>query len=800
MTKSFLLTALACFVATGAAAAQTPPRPLTPTSTPPAPLQRVAFKQVLPAAEAPAKQNIRIQVRLITLPVGNVVVKELFEGGRESDMPKPVILSKDGLHAFREKLAGERQAVVLQAPRMNHFDRQPIDFRCGDDVSFDTAGGKVKVFVGTACKLTPTIGEEGKTVKLAVDLTSTERNGGPPTDVRNFKSLSVKREFAIPVGGTAAMKLGTRKVTTRYEFGPPVLSQIPYLNRLFKNVGIGEVESDVVAVFTVEEITPLGDEEIIPVAKLTPAAPKMFTKVFSVGDLVCPPTDSPLAAPGADSTLTLAAELYTAKRGEQLQTMVRELVKPYSWEEKGGAGRLDYYATGYALVVNGEQKVVEEVGELLASLERCQAGKPGGYWEHLRANSGSGVMRTPEPTPKHDPHVLVQMTLFSVTGDRPEMRKLLDGKTPPTGDEVKATIAALKKAGVLDVQSRPQLMLTDRQTGFFQLGQQFPRLNGVVKGVQQVEYIPVGLVVRATPAVSECAKTIRMRLEVSQTTPSDSLIDLGNGQKARPIDTQAIESDLTLPSGGTRVVPLGRQRTQRIESKIPVLGDLPYVGRLFRTAAVLPPVTDNYAVVTVTRVTSRAQALMLGTRMVPLAHKPSDDEQRALTYGLMLGTRMVPLAHREPDAPAALPIAPQPMPAQKPKGSFSLQFGWSAKSGPTASVTVKPAPPVASPEERMEQMLNQSFTSEVYEIPRPNPTSKPLERIQGGIGPDPLPVARPTPLLHAAVGGGCGSCRDTPVSLMKAYKAACAAGKKDEAARLALQLLANDPTCFGRGE
>jgi type II secretory pathway component GspD/PulD (secretin) len=25
----------------------------------------------------------------------------------------------------------------------------------------------------------------------------------------------------------------------REEFGPPVLSQIPYLNRLFKNVGIG---------------------------------------------------------------------------------------------------------------------------------------------------------------------------------------------------------------------------------------------------------------------------------------------------------------------------------------------------------------------------------------------------------------------------------------------------------------------------------------------------------------------------------------------------------------------------------
>jgi type II secretory pathway component GspD/PulD (secretin) len=26
---------------------------------------------------------------------------------------------------------------------------------------------------------------------------------------------------------------------TRQEFGPPVLSRIPYVNRLFKNVGVG---------------------------------------------------------------------------------------------------------------------------------------------------------------------------------------------------------------------------------------------------------------------------------------------------------------------------------------------------------------------------------------------------------------------------------------------------------------------------------------------------------------------------------------------------------------------------------
>ncbi len=44
---------------------------------------------------------------------------------------------------------------------------------------------------------------------------------------------------AVPDGGTVV--LGGLKTLSegRNEFGPPVLSQLPYVNRLFKNVGIG---------------------------------------------------------------------------------------------------------------------------------------------------------------------------------------------------------------------------------------------------------------------------------------------------------------------------------------------------------------------------------------------------------------------------------------------------------------------------------------------------------------------------------------------------------------------------------
>jgi Flp pilus assembly secretin CpaC len=54
-----------------------------------------------------------------------------------------------------------------------------------------------------------------------------------------FTSIDVQTTVSVPDGGTVL--LGGLKAMSegREEFGPPVLSQIPYLNRLFKNVGIG---------------------------------------------------------------------------------------------------------------------------------------------------------------------------------------------------------------------------------------------------------------------------------------------------------------------------------------------------------------------------------------------------------------------------------------------------------------------------------------------------------------------------------------------------------------------------------
>jgi type II secretory pathway component GspD/PulD (secretin) len=57
-------------------------------------------------------------------------------------------------------------------------------------------------------------------------------------------TIGVQTSVAVPDGGTVLLGGLKRLSEGRNEFGPPVLSKMPYINRLFKNVGYGrETES-----------------------------------------------------------------------------------------------------------------------------------------------------------------------------------------------------------------------------------------------------------------------------------------------------------------------------------------------------------------------------------------------------------------------------------------------------------------------------------------------------------------------------------------------------------------------------
>ncbi|MBM3982795.1 MAG: hypothetical protein FJ304_21495 [Planctomycetes bacterium] len=87
-----------------------------------------------------------------------------------------------------------------------------------------------------------------------------------------FTSLNIQSSVVCPDGGTVILGGLKTMRESRNEFGPPFLSKIPYLNRLFKNVGVGR-EGRHVMVMVTPRIIINSEEEIIQTEGRVPGAP-----------------------------------------------------------------------------------------------------------------------------------------------------------------------------------------------------------------------------------------------------------------------------------------------------------------------------------------------------------------------------------------------------------------------------------------------------------------------------------------------------------------------------------------------
>ncbi len=148
-------------------------------------------------------------------------------------------------------------------------------------------------------------------------------------------------------------------------------------------------------------------------------------------------------------------------------------------------------------------------------------------------------------------------------------------------------VRALKSQGRIDILSRPQVMTLDQQQARVFVGQNFPIILGsnvTATGVisNNVSYTPVGVQLVITPRITPDGRVVmRVTPEVSSTTPTN--VSLGNGVTATAINQQIVDTTVVSMDGET--VALGgmisRSDTKN-ENKVPWLGDLPYLGTLFR--------------------------------------------------------------------------------------------------------------------------------------------------------------------------------------------------------------------------
>ncbi|MGL6225424.1 MAG: secretin N-terminal domain-containing protein [Thermoguttaceae bacterium] len=161
-----------------------------------------------------------------------------------------------------------------------------------------------------------------------------------------------------------------------------------------------------------------------------------------------------------------------------------------------------------------------------------------------------------------------------------------------SSDSVSILIRALQETKRLEVLSRPQIMAMDNQMAFILVGQRVPRVSGgsaaYGAAVSNVVMEEVGLLLMVTPQISPEGKVVMMigAEKSSLGSLADGIpIPTGDGGSVNSPKINAITASTRVSAGDNQTVMLGgllTQQTEKVDRKVPFLGDIPVLGKLFR--------------------------------------------------------------------------------------------------------------------------------------------------------------------------------------------------------------------------
>ncbi|MCX7899586.1 MAG: type II secretion system protein GspD, partial [Methylocystis sp.] len=146
-----------------------------------------------------------------------------------------------------------------------------------------------------------------------------------------------------------------------------------------------------------------------------------------------------------------------------------------------------------------------------------------------------------------------------------------------------ATLRALNQITDVNIISTPSLTVLDNRQAFLQVGNQVPVQGGTLIGVGQsvanINYLSTGVILQITPHISESGRVmLELQQQVSNVDPNTAPGSLTPTIQQRTVATQVVVNDSeSLMLGG-----LIRDARSRGARQLPVAGDLPVVGNLFK--------------------------------------------------------------------------------------------------------------------------------------------------------------------------------------------------------------------------
>ncbi|WP_291847973.1 type IV pilus secretin PilQ [Accumulibacter sp.] len=156
-------------------------------------------------------------------------------------------------------------------------------------------------------------------------------------------------------------------------------------------------------------------------------------------------------------------------------------------------------------------------------------------------------------------------------------------------------ILALEADGRGKIISSPRVMTANQVEAIIEQGVEIPYQQATSSGATSVSFRKANLSLKVKPHITPDGK-IAMELDVNKDSPNRSLQTGGAGVA---IDTKHVKTEVLVENGGTVVIGgIYTQTSGTNIQRIPFLGDLPYIGWMFKNREVINDKTELLVFVT----------------------------------------------------------------------------------------------------------------------------------------------------------------------------------------------------------
>ncbi|AQP99473.1 secretin [Pseudoalteromonas aliena] len=151
------------------------------------------------------------------------------------------------------------------------------------------------------------------------------------------------------------------------------------------------------------------------------------------------------------------------------------------------------------------------------------------------------------------------------------------------GTLIDLELTALEEENKGEIIASPRITTANQQQARIEQGTEIPYVESASSGATTVSFKKAVLSLQVTPHITPDNKVI-LDLIITQDTRGDT-VQTGTGP-AVAIDTQQIETQVLVENGQTVVLGgIFQQQIINSTKKVPILGDIPYLGRLFKSTS-----------------------------------------------------------------------------------------------------------------------------------------------------------------------------------------------------------------------